>query len=453
MTRSTERLTTPDWAALQASIDGEVVLPGTPRYEEVHRPAIARFQNVRPRAVVRCVGPADAAETLAVARRAGLATAVRSGGHCFAGRSVTNGVVIDVTPMCAVSFDGGRAVVGAGTRLGDLYDALAARGLTIPAGCGPTVGIAGLTLGGGLGILGRAYGLTCDSLRAARVVLPDGRVEECDGDHATDLFWALRGGGGLGVVTDLTFDTLPAPASTGFHLTWPHSAAAAVLDAWQSWAPDAPDETAASLLVSTAADVDRPPVVSVFGATVGADTAPLDALVARVGIDPVDARSRPGPHRETKRYLSTLEPHGPGDAGLDPEQRHAYIKSEYFAHSLPADAVAVLIGQLTADRVPGEARELDFSPWGGAYNRVPPDATAFPHRSARFLLKQSAVVAPDATAAAREAARRWLARSYELAHPWGTGGAYANFPDPDLPDPDRAYYGANRDRLRRIRGF
>jgi FAD/FMN-containing dehydrogenase len=433
-----------------------VVLPGSPRYESARRPAIARFHDARPRAVVLCGTPADAAETVSFARRAGLPIAVRSGGHCLAGRSSTDGVVIDVSRMAGVEVNATTATVGAGTRLGELYDTLAERDLTIPAGCGPTVGIAGLTLGGGLGVLGRTYGLTCDSLRAARVVLADGRVVDCDDRHDGDLFWALRGGGNgnLGVVTSLAFDTVPAPASTGFHLTWPHPAAAAVVTAWQSWAPDAPDEVAASLLVSTAADIDRPPVVSLFGAILGNDTAPLDDIVARVGVDPASAAYRHGSYRETKQYLSTLDVHGLGDTAPENDDGHAYNRSEFFARALPADAVDALVEHLTADRVVGEARELDFTPWGGAYNRVPPHATAFPHRAERFLLKQSAIVDPghdpDATAVARAAARRWLGRSWQSVHPWGTGGAYPNFPDPDLPDPDLAYYGANRDRLRRI---
>ncbi|MGH2385462.1 MAG: FAD-binding oxidoreductase, partial [Candidatus Limnocylindria bacterium] len=168
---------------------------------------------------------ADVAETIRFARRFGLRTTPRSGGHCFAGRSSNGDIVIDVTPMSTVSIANGVATVGAGARLGDLYDALEGHDRTIPAGTSPTVGIAGLTLGGGLGLLGRMYGLTCDHLLRARVVLADGRVVECaeagcDEDHRADLFWALRGSGGgqLGVVTSLMFSTVPAPTSTCFHL-------------------------------------------------------------------------------------------------------------------------------------------------------------------------------------------------------------------------------------------
>jgi FAD/FMN-containing dehydrogenase len=386
------------------------------------------------------------------AEAAGLAVAVRSGGHCFAGRSSSDGLIIDVTPLNAVALDGGRVTVGAGTRLGELYDVLDRHGVTLPAGCGPTVGIAGLTLGGGLGILGRTYGLTCDSLRAAEVVLADGRVVTCDERREPELFWALRGGGNgtLGVVTSLVFDTVPAPDATGFHLTWPHPRAAAIIEAWQGWAPDAPDALAASLVISTAADPGRPPVISVFGAYLGGEAACADLLAelaGRAGGEPASAAYRPGSYRQVKRYLSTLDVHGLGEPADAADEGLMFQKSEYFANTLPPDVVAALVEHLVTDRVAGEERELDFSPWAGAYTRVAREATAFPHRTERFLLKHAAVV--DAAGVA--GGRRWLERSWALTHPHGTGGVYPNFPDPDLADPELAYLGANRDRWVRIR--
>ena len=143
--------TAADWQALQAAIAGGVILPGAPGYEAVRRPAMARFANLRPAAVVRCQTPADVAATIAFARRTHLRVAVRSGGHSVAGRSSTNGIVTDTTPMGSVSVAGEVATVGAGVRLGGLYDALAEHGRTVPAGCGPTVGIAGLTSAAGSG--------------------------------------------------------------------------------------------------------------------------------------------------------------------------------------------------------------------------------------------------------------------------------------------------------------
>ena len=154
--------------ALQQTIAGEVLTPESPGYEEARKPAIARFHDVRPAAVVRCAAPEDVlAAAFEHAEAHGLPVAVRSGGHCFAGRSSTDGVLIDVSPLNGVAVADGRATIGAGALLGDVYDALDAHGVTIPAGCGPDVGIAGLTLGGGLGLLGRLHGLTADALRAA----------------------------------------------------------------------------------------------------------------------------------------------------------------------------------------------------------------------------------------------------------------------------------------------
>jgi FAD/FMN-containing dehydrogenase len=450
---------TADWHALQRAIDGDVVLPGSPEYESVRKPVMARFEHMRPAAVVLCATPADVAATLAVAGGLGLRTGIRSGGHSVAGRSSTDGVVLDVTPMRSVAVAGDVATVGAGVRLGELYDALAEHGRTIPAGCGPSVGIAGLTLGGGLGILGRKHGLTCDHLLRAQVVLADGRVVECDEHHDGELFWALRGAGGghFGVVTSLVFRTLPAPATTVFQLTWPPAAAAAVVPAWQAWAPAAPDELDATLRL-TAGDGERPPRVDVVGSVLDgeADAAELlRELVDRVGTDPVAASRRHLPHRAAKRSLEGLgsvedrrERSGPD---RPPRPGHLYSKSEFFRRPLPGETVAALVEHLTQGLASGQTREVDFLPWGGAYNRVPADATAFVHRGERFLVQHLVEVGADAASAERGAARDWLARSWALVHPWGSGGVYPNFPDPDLRDWARAYHGTNYRRLRRVK--
>jgi FAD/FMN-containing dehydrogenase len=181
-------LSSADWRALAGVIAGQVIRPGSPGYDEARRPAIARFWEVWPQAVVRCQVPEDVAEVISLARRSGTATAVRGGGHCFEGRSSTEGIVIDVSPMSSVCVAGSTAIVGAGTRLGELGDTLAGYGAAIPTGCGDGVGIADLTLGGGLGILGRSHGLTCDNLLAAQVVLANGRIAACDEDHEPELF-------------------------------------------------------------------------------------------------------------------------------------------------------------------------------------------------------------------------------------------------------------------------
>jgi FAD/FMN-containing dehydrogenase len=162
----------PDWSALSRSLAGDVVLPDSPDYEAARRPAIARFEEVRPQAVVRCASRADVAEGVSFARRRDLPVAIRSGGHCFAGRSSTRGLVLDLARLNAVALCGDVAVVGGGANLGEVYAALDRHGRTVAAGCGETVGVSGLTLGGGLGILGRRYGTTSDQLLAGRSFSP-----------------------------------------------------------------------------------------------------------------------------------------------------------------------------------------------------------------------------------------------------------------------------------------
>jgi FAD/FMN-containing dehydrogenase len=441
-------------------IAGEVVLAGSPSYDRVDPPFNARFHDVRPQAIVRCATPEDVGETVSFLAEHRVETALRSGGHCFAGHSSTAGVVVDVTPLHSVDVSGGVATVGAGARLGDVYDALQQHGLAIPAGTCPPVGIAGLTLGGGLGILGRAYGTTSDHLARAQIVLADGRVLECDEHHDADLFWALRGAGAgnFGVVTSFQFHTVPAPHATNIHAAWPYSQASAVIGAWQGWAPFAPDELAASLKVTASADTDEPPAVDVYATLLGTETNAaelLDQLVVRVGAEPADASLRHMSFPATRRFWADLGHAEDGEIGAaEPEvtpPSHLFAKSEFFRRPLPKEAIAALVDTFSDARGRGESRELDFMPWGGAYNRVPPDATAFVHRAELFQIKHAAVVDPPASSDAEAAAHRWVTRSWTSVHPWGSGRVFQNFADPDLEGWPEAYYGTNYDHLVRIK--
>ena len=234
-----------DRDVLTGLLTGDVIVPDGPDYDIVRKTAMARFDDIRPAAIVRCRTPDDVSAVIRFALRAELPVAIRCGGHSVAGRSCTTGIVIDVTPMRRISVREGIATVGAGLRLGELYAALYEHGVTIPAGCGPSVGIAGLALGGGIGILGRRYGLTCDRLRRAHIALADGRSIECDDEQDPDLFWALRGAGGgnFGVVTSLAFETVPAADATVFQLRWSFADAGALVQTWQEWAPPRPPTT------------------------------------------------------------------------------------------------------------------------------------------------------------------------------------------------------------------
>ena len=443
-----------DLAALERRLAGEVLVPGSAGYESTRKPAHPRFDHIRPQAIALCAGSSDVAEVLAFARQSAIPLAVRSGGHCFIGRSSTEGIVLDLTAMHSVSLGDSTATVGAGTRLGELYDRLDEHRVTLPAGCGSTVGISGLTLGGGIGVFGRKYGLTCDSLLSARVVLADSEVVECDNSRNPDLFWALRGGGGnFGVATSLVFQTSPAAAATAFRFTWPHFEAEQTLRAWQQWAPDAANEVCGVLRISVSGDAGEPPVVSMVGVVLGSMLQTEDYLaefLEQCGGQP------------THRSLDTVEAGGGlkrSVAKMDSvvlegsDSRAVFSKSEFFRRPLTPGAVAALLRNLSEDRPSGESRELSFTPMGGRYNDVSPQATAFVHRAEQFLVEHVATTVADASDSAARAALSWAERSWRCLHEQASGGVYPNFPDLDLLDWRTAYYGVNYERLRQIKSI
>ena len=420
-----------DLDRLQTALEGDLLTPASSCYDAARRPAMARYRDVRPQAVVQCASTRDVARTIAYAQDTGTHVVPRGGGHCFAGRSSTEGLLLDLGRLDAIAVDGdGRASIGAGARLARIYDTLHEDARTIPAGCGATVGIAGLTLGGGFGLLGRVHGLTCDALVSAQVVLADGRLIDCDADREPELFWALRGAGGgqFGVVTSLVFATVPEPQGTRFQLSWPEVAAVEVIAAWQNWAPVAPDSSTANLTV--VAEPGRPLRVVVFGAVladVAATTARLEELVTAVGTRPETRLWDCTAFRDLKRSLGDLVPR-------EMDARVTTSRSEFFAHPLPVAAIASLLDELTAEA--DGVRELNFTAMGGGYNRVAPDATAFVHRREQFLLEHVTDASPQ-----------WVDRSWAIAHPNGSGRVYPNFPDPALHDWAAAYHGDNLARL------
>jgi FAD/FMN-containing dehydrogenase len=316
------------------------------------------------------------------------------------------------------------------------------------------VGIAGLTLGGGLGIRGRKFGVTSDSLLGAQIVLADGRIVDCDDVHLGELFWALRGAGSgnFGVVTSLVFRTIPASPATNFHLTWAYGDAAAVIEAWQAWGPTAPDELYASLLVKADADLERPPLIHLFGSLLGSEQDAAELLdQLNAGADPTSDFRAHMSFPETTRFWATLGAADGSGQGEQQEDESLFLKSEFFRQLLPPDAVTALLANFAEERLAGQSRELDFTPWGGAYNRRREDETAFVHRHELFSLKHAASVGADSPESATDAARRWLMQSWLVVRPWGSGRVFPNFPDPDLDDWGRAYYGTNYERLRRVK--
>jgi FAD/FMN-containing dehydrogenase len=174
----------------------------------------------------------------------------------------------------------------------------------------------------------------------------------------------------------------------------------------------------------------------------------LEGLTSRLGSDPSSTFVEEMGHQDTLRYWAARAGERLEEPRAAPATRSIHaVKSEYFARPLPREAIATLLEGLTADRSRGQARELDFSPWGGAYIRIEAEATAFVHRDAAFWVKHAAVVPTDATANRQMAARDWVGASWASLHPWGAGGVFPNFADADLEDWGHAYYGSNYERL------
>src|SRR5687768_3153636 len=237
---------------LRAAVKGRVLVPRGSASLVYN----TRFEGRRPDAVVQVRDTADVAAAVRWANRFDVRVVARSGGHSYAGYCTTgDGVVLDLSRLRGIRVSRGRATVGPAAQLIDVQRALTRRGVTVPSGSCPTVGIAGLALGGGHGLAGRRFGLTSDNLLAARVVTADGRVRHVDADTNEDLFWALRGGGGgnFGVVTSLTLRTHRAAGAAYFLVSWPWSQAGEAIAAWQRVAPGAGASRACRRSASTSA--------------------------------------------------------------------------------------------------------------------------------------------------------------------------------------------------------
>jgi FAD/FMN-containing dehydrogenase len=439
----------PNWAALRAKLRGGLVLPGDSGYDLARRAYNPLFDTHRPAAIARCGRPSDVQACVEFARRARIPIAARSGGHSYAGYSTPNGgLVVDLAGMAGVQVRADRtAVVGAGARLIDVYAGLARAGRCVPAGSCATVGVAGLTLGGGIGVLTRKYGLTSDKLVSAQIVTADGRLLTVSPAAEPDLFWALRGGGGgnFGIVTSFTFATEPAPALTVFSLrAFPRSSAAAVVDAWQDWVAAAPPELWSNCIVSAGS----PPGARVGGCFVGAPAALnrlIDKLVARAGARPatrfVSARS----YLDAMRYFAGCSTRPVARCRLQEEggalRREAFVAaSGMLLRPLgdPAGLVALL------NRRGGIDLLLDSL--GGAVRGLGPAATAFPYRTALA----SAQVYAGTTAATRQRTATAVAEVRAGLQRLAGAAAYVNYIDPRQPGWGTAYYDGNLARLRDV---
>ena len=466
---STSGPTAADWTALAKDLAGPLVRPGDSSYGTARLLFDPRFDGQRPAGIAYVKNAHDVSTCLAFVRKFGVPFAARSGGHSYAGWSGTSGLIVDVSNLKTVAVSGATATVGAGTRLIDFYNGLAAKGRAVPGGSCPTVGIAGLTLGGGVGVTARAYGLTCDNLESLQIVTANGAVLTATADphQYGDLFWACQGGGGgnFGVVTSFTFRTMPAPEPVLFSLSWPWSQAARVVAAWQSWAPHAPDALWSNLHLA-AAPGGTTPTVSVGGCYLGSDADAanlLNQLYAKVG-------SSPSSHflSYPQSFLTAMLVEA-GCSSLGYQACHLpwyasggklsrqpqFAKSDYFTTPLSNSGIATLLAGIVAmQRVAGAAGGVGgiaFDALGGAVNRVAPGATAFVHRNALFGAQYTTDWNNGAGATGINNQHTWLRKYWSSMRPYASGQAYQNYIDPDLTNWQQAYYGGNFTRLAAIK--
>ncbi|HZQ16320.1 MAG TPA: FAD-binding oxidoreductase [Gaiellaceae bacterium] len=426
-------------ASLRAAVRGPVLTPASAGYDAARQVFDSAYASIRPLAVVQPLDANDVAAVVHWAAAHGEHVVAKSGGHSYAGYSTTTGVVVDLSRLAGIAVKPGRATIGAGARLGNIYDRLNAHGAAIPAGSCPTVGIGGHVLGGGFGLASRAWGLASDNLLSVQIVTADGKVRVVDAHHDPDLFWACRGGGGgnFGIATSFAFRTHAVSQGAYFVGTWPWTQVEEVVASYLAWAPKQPDALGA---VCRLAGPSSAPTVQVFGQYLGSAAALTAALAS---LTPPAAKLTVAPSTWldlVRRWAGCLSHTLPQCAAPVPQSFAG--ASDYIARQ---PAAAQLARFREALEQPGaQSGSLLIDAYGGALNRVAPAATAFVHRGQLASIQYFAA-GPGASA------RTWVDGARALLRPVVSGEAYVNYIDPHLTDWQTAYYGANLPRLRRVK--
>jgi FAD/FMN-containing dehydrogenase len=432
---------------LSEKITGAVIRPGDTDYDEartVHNAMIDRH----PVLIARCASVTDVQAVLEAGRRSGLPIAVRGGGHNGPGfGTVEGGIVIDLSPMHRVEVDPDRRTVK--VQGGATWQAVDAatheHGLATVSGIISSTGVGGLTLGGGHGYLSRRHGLTIDNLIEAEVVLADGTAVRASEDEHTDLFWALRGGGGnFGIVTSFTFRLHPVRNVICGPTAWPISAMGDVLKWYREFLPSQDDDMYGFFAAMTVPPVDTFPeafhlhkacavVWCYLGDPAGADEAFAPVRAMEPAFDGIGEAPYPG-------LQSAFD-------GLYPKGLQWYWRGDFF-RTIPDAAVDAHVR--FAEELPTMHSTMHLYPVDGAVNRVPAGDTPWSYRDATF---SQVIVGVDPDPANAETIKRWTVGYSEATHPYSTGAAYLNFMMGDEGDDRvRATYGDNYARLRQIKG-
>ncbi len=391
-----------------------------------------------------CKTPEAVTAMLDWAREHAIRFALRGGGHCFEDFSQSSELVIDTRLLNKVVFDSAEQTVtaGAGALLSDIYNVVASEGHAIPAGTCQSVGIAGLTLGGGVGYLARSAGLTCDALEALEFVDAEGRLLSVNAGSHADLFWACRGGGGgsFGVATQFRFKTFAVPKVIVFEIDWvlTPDVAAHLMAAWQSLGPGAPDEISTILYLTKR--VKGRVLIRLVGQSIGTER----QLKTWIGELTSQAKPWSAPRL---RYHSFIEAANYFSTPNQTLTGYYKFKSDIVTAPLPHEAYDVLFEALESS--PPAALTLTCEALGGAVSHVPVAATAFPHRKdALFKIQYSTEYRDQKKKTENLLA---LSRIYQAMRPAMSGAAYINYCDSDLKDWPRAYWQSNFEGLKAVK--
>jgi len=427
-------------AVTTQSFTGQLLTPADPAYDErrrVHNGLIDK----RPALIAACHGVADVVDAVQLARTLGFEVSVRGGGHNVAGRAVIDGgLMIDLSPMKGIHVDSSARTVRAqgGVLWSELNRETQLYGLATTGGVVSSTGIAGLTLGGGIGWLMPMYGLALDNLRSAEMVLADGRVQRASADENTDLFWAIRGGGGnFGIATSLEYDLhAVGPMVTGGVVVHPLGDAFNVLRFYRDRCASLPDEAMLVAALQTAPDGSNAKVVALAGGHCGTlrDGEAVFGSVKRFG-SPLLDRIGPIPYASLNSMLDPAFPRG----ALN------YWKAQFLT-DLGDAAIRTLIEAI--EQCPSPMSAIFIEHFHGAASRVPVAATACPLRLTGF----NVVIASQWTDADQTARGvTWAREAFALLKPYLARARYVNYLEDDVRDGAAVAYGPNLPRLRALK--
>ncbi|MEU5031117.1 FAD-binding oxidoreductase [Streptomyces milbemycinicus] len=482
VTETAERVSRQDWKRLAASLSPGATLyrPANSGYPPLAIPFNHRYAGTHPAAIVTCATTKDVRAAIRWARAVGLPAVPRSGlGHNYAGYSTTTGLLLNMSRMrnivttprrsaarsraygpIKVAHGAGTVTVGAGVTNGDLHPLLEDQGIFVPTGRCPSVGVAGLVLGGGIGFSDKMFGLTCDRLVATTVVLADGRVVEASEDSEPDLFWGCRGGAGnnFGVHTSFTFQYERFQGDVGFYrLSWSLDSVLPVMATAQRIALETSDDKRFHLRLGigtrgrTRDQIRTNAGVNAIGQYYGT----LDELKAilapllAIGTPQERARNCAAVREVTPAEASTLL------SATTPVEKFAAKSAVLNSRTLLTDQqVSAAAEQLLDWPGSGNPDGAGFAMFalGGEINRVPRRATAFVHRNGLFILAAETSWADYDSPEVAAANLHWLHDFYDAIFPEAPPEhSYQNFPDPKLRDWREAYYGVNYPRLVRVK--